>query len=77
MGRRHYLGWLLDDVLISVIEQFRQLSWAIRALIASYYQQIGANLAVEDRSSEVNRGNRGQIEVGSASDHVINSVVGC
>ena len=48
-------------MLISVIEQFRQLSWAIRALIASYYQQIGANLAVEDRSSVENRGH---IEVG-------------
>ena len=45
----------MDDVLISVIEQFRQLSWAIRALIASYYQQIGPNLAVEDGSSVVNR----------------------
>ena len=55
LGRQHYLGWLLDDVLISVIEQFGQLSWAIRALIASYYQQIGANLAVEDWSSVVNR----------------------
>ena len=34
------LRWLLDDVLICVIAQFRQLSWAIKALIVSYYQQF-------------------------------------
>ena len=63
----------MDDVLISVIEQFGQLSWAIRALIASYYQQIGANLAVEDRSSVENRG---QIQVGlNSEEHHLNSDV--